>query len=50
MSGNTVWAQVAILDKFAMFGIFDELLYTQNVTVARFARKLHFWTKIGFFS
>ena len=49
MSGNTVWPQASgfqKLPKLAIFGIFDELLSTQNVNVARFARNIEcdfFW-------
>ena len=43
MSGNTVWPQASGFQKLAKidhFGIFNELLSTQNVNVARFARNV----------
>ena len=43
MSGNTVWLQASGFQKHAKidyFGIFDWLLSTQNVNVARFARNV----------
>ena len=43
LSGNTVWPQALDfqkLAKLAIFGIFDELLSTQNVNKARFARNV----------
>ena len=43
LSGNTVWAQASDfqkLAKWAIFGIFDSLLSTQNVNVAHFARNV----------
>ena len=41
LSSNTVWLQALRFQKLAklsIFGIFNELLSTQNVNVARFAR------------
>ena len=49
LSGNTVWLQSSgfqKLAKLAIFGIFNELLSTQNGNVARFARNVEwdiFW-------
>ena len=43
LSGNTVWPQASGFQKLAkltIFGIFNELLSTQNVNVARFARNV----------
>ena len=43
MSGNTFWPQASgfqKLSKLAFFGIFNELLSSQNVNVARFARNI----------
>ena len=43
LSGNTVWPQGSGVQKLAKIGhfcIFDELLSTQNVNVARFARNV----------
>ena len=43
LSGNTFWPQASgfqKLSKLAFFGIFNELLSTQNVNVARFARNV----------
>ena len=43
LSGNTVWPQVSGFQKLAKMnhlGIFDQLLSTQNVNVARFARNI----------
>ena len=43
LSGNTVWPQALGFQKLAkltIFGIFDLLLSTQNVNVARFARNV----------
>ena len=43
LSGNTVWPQTSgfqNLAKLTIFGIFNELLSTQNVNVARFARNV----------
>ena len=43
LSGNTVWPQTSDFQKLAkmtIFGIFDKLLSTQNVNVARFARNV----------
>ena len=43
LSGNTAWPQTTGCQKLAkltIFGIFDELLSTQNVNVARFARNV----------
>ena len=45
LSGNTVWPRNSAFQKLAkltIFGIFKELLSTQNVTVARFARKVEY--------
>ena len=45
MSGNTVWPQTSDFQKLAkwtIFGIFNELLATQNVNVARFARNVEY--------
>ena len=39
LSGNTVGPKASIL-KLTIFGIFNELLSTQNVNVARFARNV----------
>ena len=41
LSGNTIWPQALVFKnspKLTIFGIFSELLSTQNVNVARFAR------------
>ena len=41
--GSTVWQQASVFQKLAklsIFGIFNELLSTQNVNVARFARNV----------
>ena len=38
LSGNTVWPQASGFQKRPFFGIFNELLASQNVNVARFAR------------
>ena len=48
MSGNSVWPQALGFQKLAklsIFGIFNELLSTQNVNVARFDRNVewHFF-------
>ena len=43
LSGNTVWPQATGFQKLAkltIFGIFDELLSTQTVNIARFARNV----------
>ena len=44
LSGNAVWQQVSGFQKLAkmdhFFGIFNELLSTQNVKAARFARNV----------
>ena len=43
LSGNTIWPQALGFQKLAkltIFGIFNELLSTQNVNVARFARNV----------
>ena len=43
LSGNTVWPQASGFQKLAkltIFGIFNELLSTQNENVARFARNV----------
>ena len=43
LSGNTVWPQSSDFQKHAkltIFGIFNELLSTQNVNIARFARNV----------
>ena len=43
LSGNSVWPQALDFQKLAklsIFGIFNELLSTQNVNVARFARNV----------
>ena len=43
LTGNTVGLQISSFQKFAklaIFGIFNELLSTQNVNVARFARNV----------
>ena len=38
LSGNTVWPQASGFQKLAKLTIFNELLSTQNVNLARFAR------------
>ena len=49
MSGNNVWPQASgfqKLPKLTIFGIFNQLLSTQNVNTARFARNVEwdfFW-------
>ena len=40
LSGNTVWPQASRFKKLSIFGIFNRLLSTQNVNVARFARNV----------
>ena len=44
LSGNTVWQRVSDYQKIAkfetIFGLFNELLSTQNFNVARFARNV----------
>ena len=43
LSGNTVWLQAPVFNKLAkltFFGFFNELLSTQNVYVASFARNI----------
>ena len=44
LSGNTVWPQASVFQKLAKIGpflaLFNELLSTQNVNVARFARNV----------
>ena len=43
LSGNTFWPQASgfqKLSKLAFFGIYNELLSTQNINVARFARNV----------
>ena len=43
LSGNTVWPQASSFQnspKWTIFGIFNELLSTHNVNVARFARNV----------
>ena len=43
MSGNTAWLQATSFQKiakFTIFGIFNELLSTQSVNEARFARNI----------
>ena len=45
LSGNTVWPQASGFQKLVnltIFGIFNELLSTQNVNVARFARNIEY--------
>ena len=43
LSGNTIWPQALGFQKLAkIFGIFNDILSTQNVDVARFARNI-FW-------
>ena len=42
LSGNTVWPQTLDFKKSQKLTIFDELLSTQNVKVARFARDFLF--------
>ena len=52
LSGNTVWPQPSGFSKKSpkctIFGIFNELLSTQNVNVARFARNVE-WDFLGGF-
>ena len=38
LSGNTVWPQASGSQKLAISDIFNEMLSTQNVNIARFAR------------
>ena len=52
MSGNSVWPKASDfqkLVKLTIFGIFDDLLSTQNVNVARFARNVE-WDFFVWFS
>ena len=52
LSGSTVWPQASGFQKLAkltIFGIFDELLFTQNVNVAHFARNVE-WDLFLWFS
>ena len=48
LSGNTVWPQASGFQKLAKLTIFNELLSTQNVNVARFARNVE-WDFLGDF-
>ena len=40
LSGNTVWPQASGSQKLAIFDIFNEMLSTQNVNIARFDRNI----------
>ena len=43
LSGNTVWRKLQVFknsSKLTIFGIYNQLLATQNVNVARFARNV----------
>ena len=40
LSGDTAWTQASGFQKLAKVTIFNELLSTQNVNVARFARNM----------
>ena len=51
LSGNTVWLQALCfqkLVKLTVLGIFNQLLSTQNVYVARFARNVEFFNFITY--
>ena len=44
LSGNTVWPQASGSQKLAIFDIFNEMLSTQNVNIARFTRNVEWFS------